>query len=401
MRPTYDVVIVGAGGIGCAAAYHAARAGRRVLLLEQFTLGHTHGSSHGGSRIIRYTHDARAYADQMPATFDLWRQLEQESGADLLTMTGGLYLSTPGEPWLEAARAINAALGFPQRVLDAADLRRDYPQFRLPDHWYGVEQAHSGILHASRCVAVMAAQAVRHGATLREQTPVTAVTPHGDGVAVTLATGETIHAGCALVCAGPWAARFLDPLLTFPVPLRVTRQQVAYFPVHDPAAYARGRFPLFILTDTPHIYGFPIHERAGAIKIALEQTALTTDPDAPRAVDDALLAELRAVVGEHFVGVGTTPVAVEPCLYTETPNRDFVIDRHPEHPQIVIAAGFSGRGFKHTLAVGRLLVDLALSPAGDYTSPFWRDLYRLDRFAHPSSSTISTATISTATISTA
>ncbi len=164
------------------------------------------------------------------------------------------------------------------------------------------------------------------------------------------------------------------------VPLRVTPQQVAYFPVTDPAAFAIGRFPLFIVTHDPHFYGFPIHERPGTVKISLENPDGVINPDDPRAVSQDLLDRLCQVVGDYMRGVETTPVHVEPCLYTETPTRDFIIDRHPDHPQIVFGAGFSGRGFKHTIAVGRLLADLAQSDAGNYSSPFWRESYRINRF---------------------
>lgn len=377
----YDVIIIGAGGVGSAAAYHCARDGKRVLLLEQFTVGHTRGSSHGGSRIIRYTHDQMEYADQMPATFDLWFDLERESGASLLTMTGGLYMGPEDEAWLAKSLQVSQALNFSYRILRGDEFQHAYPQFRIPANWYGIEQDQSGILAPSRSVAVMVSQAVRHGATVRELTPVAGVTPEEGGVVVRLETGETFNAERVIICAGPWAQRFFGKLVEFPVPLRVTRQQVAYFPVADPAAFAVGHFPLFIVTHDPHFYGFPIHERPGTLKIALEQTANTTDADEPREVDQALLNALSGLVGEYFNGVETTPVHVEPCLYTETPTRDFIIDRHPDYPQIVFGAGFSGRGFKHTIAVGRLLADLAQSDAGVYASPFWRESYRLTRFA--------------------
>lgn len=377
----YDVIVIGAGGVGSAAAYHCARDGYNVLLLEQFTVGHTRGSSHGGSRIIRYTHDKLDHADQMPATFDLWFELEQESGASLLTMTGGLYIAPETDPWLREALQVLQTLSFPHRVLRGGELQRAYPQFRLPSDWYGVEQQHSGILAASRCVAVMVSQAVRHGATVRELAPVAGIAPEQEGAVVRLESGETFSANRVIICAGPWANRFLGKIVEFPIPLRITPQQVAYFPVTDLTSFAQGRFPLFIVTHDPHFYGFPIHERPGTIKIALEHSVRTTDPDDPREIDQALLSQLCTLVGEYMRGVKSTPVHVEPCLYTETPTRDFIIDRHPDHPQIIFGAGFSGRGFKHTIAVGRLLADLAQSDPGVYDSPFWRESYRINRFA--------------------
>ncbi|HXF62210.1 MAG TPA: N-methyl-L-tryptophan oxidase [Caldilineaceae bacterium] len=380
----YDLIVVGAGGMGSAAAYHAARAGRRVLLVEQFQIGHTRGSSHGGSRIIRYTHDTTDYAAQMPATFQLWAELERASGARLLQLTGGLYLGAADDPWLAACQSALSALDFPYQHMEPAELRQAYPQFRLPDGWHGLYQANTGILAASRCVETMVAQAVKHGAELREQTQVSAVRPDGDGVAVALTSGETLLAHRAVIAAGPWAQRLLRDLLPFAVPLRVTHQQVAYFPARDPAAFAVGVFPIFIASLLPHFYGFPIWERPGALKLAVEQTTRVVDPDAERTIDEALLADLAALVVAHLPDVDPTPVHVEPCLYTETPTRDFIIDRHPQYPQIVIAAGFSGRGFKHTIAIGQLLNDLAYSEPGVYASPFWLERYRLTRFVEAS-----------------
>jgi monomeric sarcosine oxidase len=384
----YDLIVVGAGGVGSAAAYHAAAGGRRVLLLEQFSIGHTRGSSHGGSRIIRYSHPGVSWAAQMPATFQLWYELERASGVRLLQLTGGLYLARQGEPWLMECQAALAALGFAYHTLDAAELRRAYPQFHTPDDWQGFYQADTGILSATRCVETMVAQAVRHGAEVRTETPVLAVQPDGEGVAVQLAGGETLHAGRAILAAGPWSGRFLAELVAFDIPLRITHQQVAYHAVQDPVTYAVGTFPIFIMSLEDHLYGFPIWERPGTIKIALEQTAHTLDPDGPRAVDPDLLARLSALVAVYLPGVDPVPVQVEPCLYTETPTRDFVIDRHPQHPQIVIAAGFSGRGFKHTIAVGKLLVDLAYSDPGVYGGPFWQESYRITRFVPSQTSAV-------------
>lgn len=383
-HPTYDVIVIGAGAMGSAAAYALAQDGRRVLLLEQFHLGHTRGSSHGGSRIIRYTHDNVDYTGQMPATFELWRRLERESGQSLFQLTGGLYGGPEATPWLQDCQAALAALGFEYRVLDNRELADAYPQFRLPADFIGVLQDDTGMLAASRCVQTLAKQAVVHGAELREQTAVLDITPAGDGVAVRIAGAQgeqTLFTDRAVITAGPWASRLLGSLLEYSLPLRVTRQQVAYYRAHRPADFAVGRFPVFIMVAEPHFYGFPIWEEPGAIKVALEQTEITIDPSGPREVDAELAAELNAQIAAHISGVDPTPLHVDPCLYTETPNRDFVIDRHPDYPQIVIGAGFSGRGFKHSIAVGRLLADLAQSDAGVYASPFWLERFRISRFA--------------------
>jgi glycine/D-amino acid oxidase-like deaminating enzyme len=183
-----------------------------------------------------------------------------------------------------------------------------------------------------------------------------------------------------VITAGPWASRLLTPLLGQPLPLKVTHQQVAYFPVQDPALYAVGRCPLYIFTAIPHFYGFPIFEKPGHIKIGLELLDSVIDPDGPRAVDAAAVDELSDAVNEFMMGLAPRPSQVDLCLYTETPTRDFIIDRHPQHPQILFAAGFSGRGFKFAIGMGRLLADLAGSAPGQYNSEFWLPRFALSRF---------------------
>ena len=380
-----DVVVIGAGAMGSAAAYHLAKDGRSVCLLEQFHVGHTRGSSHGGSRIIRYAHEDKEFAQWMPATFALWRQLEQESGQQLLQLTGGLYLGLPNDPFLIDTPKVMHTLGFDYRMLTATDIRQDYPQFQVPKEWVALEQAETGILAAARCVQTLVDQAVKHGATVQEESKVLAVHPQGDGVLVRYVgpSGEqTVYADHAIMTAGPWARQLLDGLLGYALPLTPTHQQVAYFPVEKPADYALGRCPTYLFLDAGFgIYGFPMFERPGYVKVAIELVNTTIDPDQPGVVDQPALAQLKEAVATFMVGINPTPEWVETCRYTETPNRDFIIDRHPDYPQLSFAAGFSGRGFKHAIAIGRVLADMAQSEPGVYHSEFWSPRFALRAFA--------------------
>ena len=384
LTTSYDVIVVGAGVMGSAAAYHLAGDGRQVLLLEQFQIGHTRGSSHGGSRIIRYTHAEIDFARLMPATFARWRQLEAESGEALLQMSGGLFMGPPDEAFLCEAQTTHQTLHHPYQVLTQAELSDRFPQFRLPAGWVALYQPDAGILAATRCVQTLARQASRRGADVREGTQVLRVEPSGEGVAVHCsgpAGAETLYARQVVISAGPWAQRLLAPLVSFPLPLQVTHQQLAYFPVEQPDLYAVERCPVYVFTAEPHFYGFPIYEQQGHVKVGQETINTTVNPDGPRMVDQENLRALCDTIGRTLVGVRPEPSHVDLCLYTETPNRDFIIDRHPDYPQILLAAGFSGRGFKFGIAVGRLVADLAATPPGSYASEFWLPRFALTRFA--------------------
>lgn len=384
----FDVVVIGAGGMGSAAAYYLAQDRRRVLLVEQFSVGHSRGSSHGGSRIIRHSYVEPEYATLAPHAFALWRELQRESGQRLLGDTGGLDFAPPDYPTLLGRMATLDALGLPYRLYGWSELFRVFPQFRLPPGWVALHQAGAGILSATHCVKTLVAQAVKRGAVLQENSRVLSVQPDGAGVRVEIdgpAGRQTVLADQAVVAAGPWAGRFLDELgvsAAYTTPLRVTHQQLVYLEVSESARslFAAERCPVYIGLPMPYFYGFPIWERPGQIKVGREMDGPAIDPDGECEVDPNAVAEVEAWVAQTLVGVVPKAVSVEKCLYTLSPDGHFLIDRHPAYPQILLAAGFSGRGFKFVVTTGRLLADLAGSGPGDYSSPLWRETFRIDRF---------------------
>lgn len=390
----FDRIVIGAGAMGSAAAYHLAKRGLRVLLVEQFHVGHDRGGSAGQTRIIRYSHSEPTYARIMPAVYALWRELEAEYGEPLLLQAGTLNLASAPvsekDDYLQQCIDTMAALGYAHELLDGDTLRQRYPQLRLDDGWRGMWQPQGGALAVKRCIRAQVQGAVNRGAVLRESTRVLSVEPSGNGVCVRLADArtngaggeETIHAGGAVIAAGPWASRLLDSLLARPVRLRVTHQQVAYYRASDPALFQPNRLPIYLFSSAPFFYGFPIWEQPGQVKLSveLESTPDGIDADATHTIDEVALAMLSERVAAHFPGLDPAPVRADACRYTHSPDEQFIIDRHPQHAQIAIAAGFSGRGFKFTHAVGSLLADLSTTPPGSYDSPFWLDEFRLARF---------------------
>jgi sarcosine oxidase len=362
-----DVVVIGGGVIGCAAAYRLAAAGQRVTLFEQYEIGHSAGSSHGPSRIIRLAYDGADYVALARASYTMWRELAESSNQELMVPTGGLDVGLPDALALDGIRATYEATGVPFEILDGDGITRRFPQFRFPAGTVGLYQPDYSLLAADRCVAALAAAAISHGATLKQSTRVLDVHPDGDGVVVATET-ESIRAGRVVLAAGSWVAPFLARL-GVDVPLTVLKEQLAFFAVDDPDAYRPGRLPLVIhrfpgTTSLGSI--FPIYQHAG-VKVMVDRIGPCVAPDDPdRSIDLESLDRLRGYVREVLPGATGEVIEAVSCRYTMTPDEDFILDVHPEHPQIVIASACSGHAFKFAPVIGRILADLAVDGRTGY-----------------------------------
>jgi sarcosine oxidase len=371
-----DVIIVGGGVMGAAAAWRLARAGQRVRLLEQFRIGHEQGSSHGPSRMIRVAYDAPDYVHLCREAFTLWQALEAESGETLLQMTGGLDIGVPDALALEGIARVYETLGMPYERLEGDELRRRYPQLTPPDGTIGLYQREYGILAADRCVATLAARAQAGGAEIHEEEPALAIQPDGAGVAVRTLR-DTHRAERVILAAGSWARPLLSPL-GLDLPLTVLQEQLAFFRVRDPELHGPDRLPPVIhrfpgTTSLGSI--FPIFDHEG-VKVMVDRIGPAVDPANPsRAIDPALLDRLRAYALDILPGATGEILETTSCRFTMTPDEDFIIDRHPEHPQVVIASPCSGHGFKFAPVVGQIAADLALT--GE--TPYPTSRFRLDR----------------------
>ena len=371
-----DVIVIGGGVMGCAAAYHLAGSGLRALLLEQFAIGHAHGSSHGPSRIIRLAYNGVDYVQLARAAYALWHDLEAEAGERLLWRTGGFDFGVPGACMLDGIRATYQASGVSFETIDRDEIVRRVPQITLPQGTVGYYQPDYSILAADRCVAALAAQALRRGAAIAEGEAAEDVRVVAGGVEV-CTRRDTYRAGAAVLCAGSWAGPLLRRL-GVEVPLVVRKEQLAFFAPPDPSAFVPERFPLFVqhFRGTTSLgSGFPIFGRAG-VKMMLDRIGPDVDADDPdRSVDPSLLARLRAYVARILPALGDDIVETVSCRYTMTPDEHFIIDRHPVHPQIIIASPCSGHGFKFAIVIGRIVADLAVRGTTAY--PIER--FRLDR----------------------
>jgi monomeric sarcosine oxidase len=360
MAERFDVIVVGLGALGSGTCWQLARRGVRVLGVEQFELGHERGASHDTSRILRRSYHTARYVTLAGEAYDDWAALSADAADELVTVVGGLDLFPP-----DAAIPIGGytssmtAAGVPYSVLGAAEVASRWPRVRLPTGTVALYQADTAIVPAARGTAAMQRAARTHGAVLRDRTPVVGIRPNAGrrgGVEVATADGHRHRADRVVVTADGWTNELLAGLGTT-LPLTVTQEQVTRFAADDPRAFAADRFPVWIWMDDPSFYGFPADGEA-LVKAAQDCGGppvtvwdRSFDPD-PARVD--LLASF---VRTTFPGLRRA-VRSKTCLYTLTPDRDFVLDALPSHPDIFIGLG-AGHGFKFAPSFGRILADLA------------------------------------------
>jgi sarcosine oxidase len=355
---TYDVIVLGLGGMGSAAALELARRGRRVLGLEQFAVGHDRGASHGHTRVIRkayYEHPD--YVPLLRRAYDRWYDLEQQTGRHLFTTCGCLSLGRPDEELVSGVRRAAQEHGLPVELLRPDDLRRRYAPFRFGDDVSGVLEQDAGFLYVEECVRTCVEEARRLGADLREDEPAVSWQPTATGVVVRTGRG-TYEAARLVVTAGAWAGRVLADL---GLPLTVLRKVLFWFGTPSAAALRRDVFPIYMAqTHQGFYYGFPVIDPRGHKVARHDGGDVVPDPSAlDRTVAPGEEDECRAFLRVHLPAADGPLTSSRVCTYTVTPDRHFVIDRHPQYLQVVVAAGFSGHGFKFAPVVGEVLADLA------------------------------------------
>ncbi|HEY3612860.1 MAG TPA: N-methyl-L-tryptophan oxidase [Gaiellales bacterium] len=355
-----DVVVLGLGGLGSAAAYWLARGGARVIGLERFALGHDRGASQDHSRIIRLSYHDAAYVRLAQAAYDSWAEVAAESGDELVIETGGIDIFPAAAGAFDRSAYTGAldACGVPYERLDAAEAMRRFPELRVGEATEVLFQARTGIAAAARANAAHQRLARAHGADLREHARVEAISAGGGEVTVR-AGGRTIRAGKLVLCAGPWTNDVLA-LLGRRLNLVVTREQVVYLEPQDAAAFAPERFPVWIWMQEPCYYGFPVFGEP-AVKVAQDGGGAETTADARSFAPDEdnarrVVEFMRATFPRS---VGSVRL-VKTCLYTLPPDRDFVLDRLPGHDDVFLAVG-AGHAFKFATQIGRILTELALT----------------------------------------
>lgn len=372
--PEADVIVVGLGAMGSATAYHLARRGHDVVGFDRHHPPHAEGSSHGGSRIIREAHwEDPAYVPLVRRAYELWDELEEETGRTLLHETGGIYTGPPNDELVPGTLEAAAAHGTPCEELTPAEVRDRYPPLQPPDDWAAVSEPRSGALVPEDCVETHLDLAEKHGARLRLGEAVRDWTADDEGVRVETADGA-LEADLLVLTAGAWMP---DLLADLDLPLQVERQVMHWFeaPSED---FALGRSPVFAFEYTYDqvFYGFP--DLGNGVKVAIHHDG--EEVDGPEEIDwsvrDRDVRRLRDLLEEYIPALDGEPIRSEVCMYTNTPDLDFVLDTHPDHPEVVLGSPCSGHGFKFASAVGETLADLAEGedPAVDLSA------FRLDRF---------------------
>jgi sarcosine oxidase len=361
----YDVIVVGLGGMGSAAAFHLAARGERVLGLEKYGPAHDRGASHGGSRIIRQSYfESPEYVPLLLRSYDLFDELAAASGRDVITLTGGVMVGPPQSRTVAGSRASAEQWGLEHEILDAAAVRTRFPTLAPGPDEIALYEAKAGFVRPEATVAAHLHLAAGKGADLHFHEPMTSWQPTAGGVRVTTANGS-YTAGHLVIAPGPWAPRLLADL---GVPFSIERQVQYWFqPRGGVAPFRPERHPIYIWEDADggQIYGFPaIDGPDGGAKIAFFRRGVPTTPDTlDTEVHEDEIAEMVAYSGRRLPDLPGTFLRGEPCMYSNTPDEHFVIAPHPAHAAVTVACGFSGHGFKFVPVVGEILADLAICGA--------------------------------------
>lgn len=365
----YDVIVAGLGGMGSSAAYHLAGRGKKVLGLERFDPAHDRGSSHGQSRIIRQAYfEDPAYVPLLMRAYELWERLEKETGEELMTLSGGLMIGPPESRTFTGSVASADEYGIPYEVFDAPELKRRYPAFEPTPGTVALFEKKAGFVRPEASVKAHLEGAASRGADLRFGEEILGWEPTASGVSVETASGE-YEAERLVISAGAWAPKLLADL---GLPLEVTRQILFWFdPTGGIDPFYSDRFPIFIWEpeDGNSFYSIPAHDGPrGGIKVAFFRAdGRPTDPDT---IDREVHAEevdfIRSYLARYVPALDGDLLYAKTCMYTNTPDEHFVVSTHPEYPQVAIAAGFSGHGYKFCSVVGEILADLASEGETDH-----------------------------------
>ena len=367
-----DCLVLGLGAMGSATLYHLARKRQQVIGIEQFKIGHDLGSSHGHSRAFRAFYHDPAYTELARSALPLWQELQEVSGESLLHLCGFLGYAEVGNPLFRKNLAAVRQSSVEFELLSPREVTARFPALRIPTSATACFTPEAGFLDAGRRVMAHLGEATKLGAVVHQQVRVESI-EFGADQSIVKTTAGAFCAGPLVITAGPWPA---DVLRELRLPLTVTRQQKFYFRPARPESLLPAVLPVYADYDT-RFYGFPIH--GPGIKVADDTRGETTHPDhINRTVESAQRDALSKWLSVLMPGHSFPFLEASTCMYTETPDQDFLIGHHPNHSNVIVGAGFSGHGFKFSTLVGLILAQLVV----DGSTPYPLDRFSLKRFTH-------------------
>ncbi len=347
---SFDVIIIGAGAAGSSSALALAKGGKKVLLLEQFSVPHERGSSHGHSRIFRFAYDDPDYARLAMRSLAAWHELETETGQQVLDLFGGLDVGNSGNASLERTAQAMMEVGAAFERLDSSTLKERFPQWHVPSDWVGLYSLDAGIVMPSRAVELMVAQARVLGVTLLEHCEVLQI----DVAHNTVKTNQGVFTAAQIViAAGAWLPKLVPALAP---KLEVTLESVMYFAPKDLGLFMPQHFPIFI-DHNSLVYGFPVQGLPG-VKLGFHQSGDVTNPETREfTVPQTTVTQAHNWLETHLPKQNWTLIQARTCLYTNTPSHDFILDSHPDSSRIMLVSPCSGHGFKFAAYIGQIVAD--------------------------------------------
>jgi monomeric sarcosine oxidase len=366
----FDVIILGTGSMGGAAANALAERGVNVLGIEAFEPGHDQGAAHGGTRIIRQSYfESPDYVPLLRRSYELFRKLEEESGRDIMQLCGGIYIGDPDSVTFAGSRLASELHGLDHEILTAGEIRERFPTMDPADNALGLYEANAGYVRPEETTIANAEVAAKKGATLHFHEKVLSWRATGDG---SVTAGVEVTTDKLIVSPGAWAPVMLPEL---DLPLQIDRMLFYWFSPDCTAevpfeSWSEENHPVYIeeTNGNDQIYGFPATDGPdGGFKLGFFRKGTPTTADTiDREVHSHEIDEMRARAVELFPGLTGPVVQAKTCLYSVTPDEHFVVGPHPDHPQVIVACGFSGHGFKFVPVIGEILADLAVDGRTDH-----------------------------------
>ena len=375
MAQEFDCIVIGVGAMGSSTLYNLAKRGRRVLGLEQFDIPHAEGSSHGVNRIIRLAYyEHPSYVPLLRRAYELWSKIESIAGEQLIYKTGSIDTAPAGHEVFEGSLESCLLHDIPHRVLNHAQINEQFPGYQLPLGHMGILQQDGGFVLSERSIVAYANAAMSEGAEIHAREVVSAWEPDRGGVRVFTDSGE-YTAQRLIITAGAWASGMIPILDGLAVP---ERQVLAWLQPIDGSLYTPDVFPVFnAYFDEGRYYGFPVFGIPGFKVGRYHHLEEIIDPDSTiKTVNGEDEALLRSAVERYFPKANGTTMTLKTCMFTNTPDEHFIVDSLPGNTQVVVAAGFSGHGFKFASVIGEILSDLAINGETEHNI----DLLKIDRF---------------------